>query len=98
MNLLELHKANIILNIYANIISVNVNFEILNIMEETVGTSHEYSYKSQPLRILFKGQEYQFHALQKSLRKEDQQIKILLDGFVQVLSLREGKWYFAGSE
>ncbi|MFD2966210.1 hypothetical protein [Sphingobacterium bambusae] len=67
-------------------------------MEETVGTSSSYPYKGQPLRVFYKGQDYNFQLLQKGLRKEDLEIKVLLDGQVQVLIMREGRWYFSGSD
>ncbi|KGE12461.1 hypothetical protein [Sphingobacterium deserti] len=66
-------------------------------MEETVGTSNSYPYKGQSLRVSYKGQDYSFQVLQRGLRKEDMEIKILLDGQVQLLVLREGRWYFSGS-
>lgn len=67
-------------------------------MEDTVGTQMNYSYKGQPLRVNYKGQEYQFQILQKGIRKEDTEISILLDGSVQRLLLSNGGWCFAGSD
>ncbi|GEM_PF-790751 len=64
-------------------------------MKHKVEMQQEDTYRGQPLRLSYKGREYRFQVLRKGLRKEDREIKILLDGHTHLLCLKEGKWSFA---
>jgi hypothetical protein len=64
-------------------------------MEDTISPEQAFSYKSLPLRITFKEQDYNVHILQKDIGKHTAEIRILLDGIVQKLVGDGNHWRFS---
>lgn len=67
-------------------------------MEDTVDINSSLSYNGQFFRVSYKGRDYQFQILQKNLTKEEISIKILLDGVIQQLELKQDLWQFNDSD
>ncbi|MDR6919527.1 hypothetical protein [Chryseobacterium sp. 2987] len=66
-------------------------------MQYTVG-KHDGLFERQKFRITFKGKDFEIVLLKKDISKETTEIRLLLDGIVQHLVLREGKWCFDHGE
>ncbi|MDQ1805079.1 hypothetical protein RAH57_13860 [Chryseobacterium sp. CKR4-1] len=66
-------------------------------MLDTIG-QHEEHFSKQVFRITFKTCDFQIVLLQKKLTKDQQEFQVLLDGLVQKLIKKSGKWYFNHGE
>jgi len=62
-------------------------------MLDTIG-QHEGHFSKQIFRITFKTRDFQIVLLQKKLTKDQQEFSVLLDGLVQKLIKKNGKWHF----
>jgi hypothetical protein len=67
-------------------------------MEETIDILRSGEVPRQPLRITFKGQDFQVRILDDKLYKNLNEITILLDGIVQKLRKDRDRWYFENTE
>ncbi|GAA0881825.1 hypothetical protein GCM10009120_04210 [Sphingobacterium siyangense subsp. cladoniae] len=67
-------------------------------MEETIDILRSGEVPGQPLRITFKGQDFQVRILDDKLCKNLNEITILLDGIVQKLRKERDRWYFENTE
>lgn len=66
-------------------------------MLDTIGQYEEH-FNKQTFRITFKTRDFQIVLLKKDLTKDQQEFSVLLDGLVQTLTKRDGKWHFAHGE
>ncbi len=66
-------------------------------MQDTIGKYEEY-FKKQTFRITFKSRDYQIVLLKKDLIKDECELQVLLDGLVQKLIKKNGKWSFEHGE
>lgn len=67
-------------------------------MEETIDTLGQRDIPKQPLRVTFKGQDFQIRILDYKADKYLNEVTILLDGMVQKLKKNYDRWYFEGSD
>ncbi|WP_333862969.1 hypothetical protein [Sphingobacterium sp.] len=63
-------------------------------MEDTIGLKIYDPFKGQTFRITYKGQDYQVRLLKRDVTKEQEEVEILLDGVIQNIVKKNGKWYF----
>lgn len=66
-------------------------------MLETVGQYEEH-FGKQTFRITFKTRDFQIVLLKKDLTKDQREFSVLLDGLVQKLIKKNGKWNFEHGE
>lgn len=67
-------------------------------MEEIINTFDQRGTPKQPIRITYKGHDFQVRILEKELHKNINEITLLLDGMVQKLKKHQDRWYFENSE
>jgi len=63
-------------------------------MEDTIGLKLYDPFKGQILRITYKAQDYQVRLLKRDVTKEQEEVEILLDGLIQKIVKKNGKWSF----
>lgn len=63
-------------------------------MEDTIGLKIYDPFKGQTFRITYKGQDYQVRLLKRDVAKEQEEVEILLDGVIQSIVKKNGKWSF----
>lgn len=66
-------------------------------MQDTLGLFEEH-FNKQVFRITFKFRDFQVVLLKKELNKNMHEFQILLDGMVQKLFKKDGKWQFEHGE
>ena len=66
-------------------------------MLDTIG-QYEGHFSKQTFRITFKARDFQIVLLKKDLTKEQEEFSVLLDGLVQKLLKKNGKWHFEHGE
>ena len=66
-------------------------------MLDTIGQYRDH-FNRQTFRITFKSRDFQIKLLKKDLTKDQDEFEILLDGMVQKLLKKEGKWSFEHGE
>ncbi|REC61851.1 hypothetical protein DRF65_14050 [Chryseobacterium pennae] len=66
-------------------------------MEDIIVKSGEL-FDRQKFRITFKERDFEIILLKKNVVKETTEISLLLDGMIQQLIKREGKWHFDHGE
>lgn len=76
----------------------NIYFRRYLVMDDIILADSTYSYKGQPLRITFKKLDYQIQILQKDITRETREIRLLLDGMVQMLIFDGNSWRFAETD
>ncbi|MGE6397088.1 hypothetical protein [Chryseobacterium scophthalmum] len=62
-------------------------------MQDTIG-QYENQFDKQTFRITFKSRDFQVVILKKDLMKDQTEFQVLLDGLVQKLNRKNGKWHF----
>lgn len=62
-------------------------------MQDTIGRYEEY-FDKQIFRVTYKFKDYQVTLLKSDLKADLKELSILLDGVVQKIIQKEGKWYF----
>lgn len=62
-------------------------------MLDTIGQYRDH-FNTQTFIITFKSRDFQIKLLKKDLTKDQDEFEILLDGMVQKLLKKEGKWSF----
>lgn len=67
-------------------------------MEDTIGSEQKHPYKSLPMRVTFKEQDYTLHLLEKNIGKSTREVRLLLDGMVQTITSDGLRWQFAGDD
>ena len=66
-------------------------------MQDTIG-HYENNCGKQTFRITFKSIDFQIVILKRDLKKDQEELSILLDGLVQKLIKKNGKWHFEHGE
>lgn len=66
-------------------------------MQDTIGQYADY-FNKQTFRITFKSCDFQLVLLKEDLKREQTELQILLDGIVQKLIKKNGKWHFEHGE
>lgn len=67
-------------------------------MEDTIGSELTHPYKSLPMRVTYKEQDYTVHLLQKEIDKTTREVRLLLDGIVQTIVCDGFRWRFDGDD